>query len=196
MAIAIQFLFTECARTTCDIEGYDHVITLFKAVHRGPRFFNHADKLMAKRRPHTRVGDHSMVQMQVRTANAGARNAHDSIIGMQDFGIGLVIHTDAARTAVIHCQHNQLFNVQIPTQVYTSRKMTDSCPNCWHNLEIKFMLGPSVSAATNYSWGRPQNFVTVSSTICFNTSTSKGLARKVSAPAFSASCLTSRLAEK
>jgi hypothetical protein len=64
-----------------------------------------------------------VIQVQVGTADAGTRDAHDGIAWMFDDRIGLVIGTDPVRPAVIHCQHISSSMVNGPTvQIRPSTK--------------------------------------------------------------------------
>ena len=54
---------------------------------------DHPGEFVSEDRTHARVGDEAVVQMQVRTADAAARHAHDGIARMFDDGIRHLLRT-------------------------------------------------------------------------------------------------------
>jgi hypothetical protein len=66
-----------------------------------------ARELVTERHADPRVGDEAVVEVQVGSANARARDSHDGIFGMQDCRLRFAIDADAMTPAIVHREHGR-----------------------------------------------------------------------------------------
>jgi hypothetical protein len=71
----------------------EHPVPLLKIFHVRPGFGNHAHKLMTEHEG-TRLGQESVVDVQIRTANRGRGNLQDNVFRMLNRRIRTILNTD------------------------------------------------------------------------------------------------------
>jgi glycine/D-amino acid oxidase-like deaminating enzyme len=105
VAIGVQALLAEVALAAKDVEGHQHAVADLDLGDFVADLFDDSHELMAEGVAHARVRHETVVQMQIRTADAGARHAHDGITGMFDDGLWFLGHANPIWAAVGHCKH-------------------------------------------------------------------------------------------
>ena len=106
MAVAVELAIAEKAGAAEEIERDQHPVAGLEVLDPGPHFDHLADELVAEGVAHPGVGDKAVVQVQVRSADAGPQHSDNCVVRMFDCRIGLALGTNAIRSPEGHCQHN------------------------------------------------------------------------------------------
>src|SRR5690606_2486077 len=84
------------------------MVAVLKFCYAGTHLFHDPGKLMTEGHTDTRVGNQTVIKMQVRTADTGTGHANVSVIGMKYLWITAVfIDADAKRSAIMHGYHRE-----------------------------------------------------------------------------------------
>src|SRR5947209_12884435 len=86
---------------------HEDVIAGFDRSHAGADLFDDARELVAERHSDPRVGDETVIEVEVGSANARARDPHDGIFGMQNLRHRFAIDADPMRSAIVHREHGR-----------------------------------------------------------------------------------------
>src|SRR5690606_19840609 len=114
VAVAVQLLLAEVAAAAEDVEGHQHAVADLQVLHRRANLLHNAAELVADDRADPGVGHEAVVDVDVRTADAGAGDAHDGVVRMLDLRFGDVRDAHGARTAVRGGQHGHLRGRRTP----------------------------------------------------------------------------------
>jgi len=106
VAVAIQLALAEVAASAKDVEGNQHAIAALEVLHGLADVNNCADELVSESGANARVWYQTVIQMQIRTANTGAQNLNNGIVGMLDDRVRFLGRTDAVGAAVIQGKHD------------------------------------------------------------------------------------------
>src|SRR5690606_38395024 len=105
VAVAVQLLLAEEAAAAEDVERHQHPVADLQVLHRGPHFLHHAAELVADDRADPGVRHQAVVDVDVRAADARARDPDDGVVGVLDHGFGDVFDAHPARTPVGGGEH-------------------------------------------------------------------------------------------
>lgn len=81
------------------------MVAHFKRLHLGADLPDHAGDLVAEGHADPGIGNGAVIQVQIGTADARPRHAHDGILRMQNFRYRLMVNADPFGAAKIHGKH-------------------------------------------------------------------------------------------
>jgi hypothetical protein len=114
VAVAVQFLLAEVARTAKDIERYQHMVADLQVLYRRADLLDYTGELVSERRADMGIRHQAMVKMQVRSADARTRNPHDCIVWMLYLWVRLLFGAHPVGAPEFHCQHCFLLLIVFP----------------------------------------------------------------------------------
>jgi hypothetical protein len=117
VAVAVELLLAEEAAAAEDVERHQHAGADLEVLHRRADLFHDAGEFMADDRADAGVGDQAVVDVDVRAADARARDADDGVVGMFDHGFGDMFDAHPARSPVGGGQHGGLRSERAPAGI-------------------------------------------------------------------------------
>src|SRR5215207_19042 len=118
MAIPIQSLLTEDARSAGYIERHQNVVADLQLLHLLAELLHHAGEFMAKGHSHPGIRHGPVVQMQIGSADTRSRDPDDGVLRMEDLRHGFMVDADPLRSPVIHGKHR---GYSFPSLEWTTR---------------------------------------------------------------------------
>ena len=103
--VGIVPVLTKETAAAGDRKRHYHAVTLFYILHLCPGFLNNSHKFM----PHYHIAqlrNHTVVNMEVRTADSGGGNADDRIARIEDYWVFNIVNPDVFQFVKYCCFHS------------------------------------------------------------------------------------------
>lgn len=142
MAVAEQALLAEMALSAGDVEGHEHAVADLEVVDGRADLFHHPGELVAEGGADARVGHLAVIEVEVRAADAGARDLDHRVLRVLDPRVGLFLDAHPHGAAIVHRQHGR------PSVAWSKQGRGGSVPMAFRQKRVRRAL----SGVADQSW--------------------------------------------